>query len=517
MWRLLAAWFRGDDAGQRWPATIVEDLGRHWRSLLAQALQRTLGGDPDETSAVRRLVQLPASRLPAVDDALRRESWHRRAAPPPRAPVSVAGALDADEAAACLFVAACNANGFVRQRALEELRHAPGPIPLVAALIRCDDWVPQVRLAAEALLRALMATPDGPTPLDQLDLVVALRERKRFAAGAWQSLVQPSLLARERGEMRWQWTTRGGWQVRRFALELVVQADPGQLRASASQALSDHAAPVAAWGLSKLAALPEAEAIGMLQAAARHPSASLRAAAIRRAIHSSDAVAKPLLTAAMFDRARSPRSAAAFELQRRFGVVAADAWRAALAEEPGRRRTAALLGLCDAPSPGDVNTLVAELGHRNAFIRAAVLRGLWHCQGTGLGDHLHRALHDPSKAVVRQALELLSRGPEYLDTDALEQAIRGAPAATRRLLLAATRRLPKWDALDLLLRLALDGDPGDAGLTEEARRWLQTAGLRFTSAAPRVLASLRTNVARIQGRGGNEVWRSLAEVISSTR
>ena len=50
MWRRVEAWFRGEDPDQRRAATIVEDLGRRWRSLLAQALQRTLGGDPDENT-----------------------------------------------------------------------------------------------------------------------------------------------------------------------------------------------------------------------------------------------------------------------------------------------------------------------------------------------------------------------------------------------------------------------------------------------------------------------------------
>jgi hypothetical protein len=62
-------------------------------------------------------------------------------------------------AAAYLFVAACDASGFIREKALEQFRHYPGRLALAVSLIRSDDWVSEVKATAESLLHTLVAAP----------------------------------------------------------------------------------------------------------------------------------------------------------------------------------------------------------------------------------------------------------------------------------------------------------------------------------------------------------------------
>jgi hypothetical protein len=421
---------------------------------------------------------------------------------------------DSAVAAAYLFVAACDANGFIREKALNQLRHYPGRVALAASLIRCDDWVPQVRSAAESLLRALVDVQKCHGPLEYLDLVLRMRSRKRIAERTWHDLIIPSLLAPEGNDLRRQWAETGPWRVRRYARELIMRAEPGRLLEVASRAVADKDVPVALWGLSTLALLPAEASKEVLTTAAQHPAAPVRAAAIRRSADYVDEVAKPLLARAIFDVARSPRSAAAYELQRRFAESPCDAWRAALDQSSGRRRKAALLGLCDLASPEDAARLITEASHPNANVRAAVLRGLWRCQARELGSILQRALNDESKSVVRQALNIYGRGSEFLDAVTLASAIESASPGTRRALLAGTRVLEKWQSLEILVHLAASSGGLDSGVVEETKHWLESANRRFTTAPAHLLRALRVDVARLQADRADQVWRAVADVIA---
>jgi hypothetical protein len=142
-----------------------------------------------------------------------------------------------------------------------------------------------------------------------------------------------------------------------------------------------------------------------------------------------------------------------------------------------------------------------------------VLRGLWRCQARELGPILQNALKDNSKAVVKQALDIYDRGSESLDATALVSAIESASPGTRRVLLAGTRVLEKWAALEMLVRLAAAGCEPGLDVVEETKRWLESTNRRFTKASTQALRALRDEVARLQTGRADRVWVAVADIV----
>ena len=83
---------------------------------------------------------------------------------------------------------------------------------------------------------------------------------------------------------------------------------------------------------------------------------------------------------------------------------------------------------------------------------------------------------DPSKTVIRQAIEIYRRGRLGLKVETLELTLKAASDKTRPAVLAAAQVLEKWEALSFLLRhlvssnasadLVLQGDCTMAGASK---------------------------------------------------
>src|SRR5688572_30703889 len=57
-----------------------------------------------------------------------------------------------------LFVQSCNSNGYVRERALRSKMWPGNRLTCAAALIRTDDWVPQIAEAALSMIEKLASS-----------------------------------------------------------------------------------------------------------------------------------------------------------------------------------------------------------------------------------------------------------------------------------------------------------------------------------------------------------------------
>jgi len=108
----------------------AEALEKHWLEWLKEGLRRTSprtleAHDSDPVQTLRAL----SGRAPLhLDEALRNNSALGQTSPLSPSPRSNSG--DRTLADAYLFVAACNPNGFVRERALIAFDRYPGPLAL---------------------------------------------------------------------------------------------------------------------------------------------------------------------------------------------------------------------------------------------------------------------------------------------------------------------------------------------------------------------------------------------------
>lgn len=517
MWRLVPqSWFNRRNPAERVLADAVDLLHEHWRSRLVDGLRRTIGEELLPNDAVTRLPDLSGTELLALDPKLRIRQWSHWHDPTParRVPLTEISS-DREEAAAYLFVAACDASGFVRQRALEAFHHYPGRLAVSAALIRCDDWVSEVRIAAKKLLDAVVDAKPALL-VENLDLVVRLRVRQRFGDMPWYAAILSLLVSPDVRGQFWRWALGGAWDVRKFALELIASTGADSLDAAISHALRDADFRVALWGLAQLKAAPGLARQEFLRELAQHPASSVRAAAVRMALEVDSDLGLSLVNLGLADMATEPRTAAAYILEHRFGQSPLPIWRAVLPGPESPRRRAALLGLCDYAAPEDASPIAAEARHRSARIRAAALRGLWRALSTELAVYLERALSDPAKMVVARALELYARSNETLRSDTLAPMFASAGDSRLRTLLRGTRLMDKWQGLRLLLRLAGSKEPRRKSIVNaEIRHWILACSRRFTTPpaemAEEILGLLE--VLRADDSEHSELWRTLADIL----
>lgn len=279
----------------------------HWRSWLGRGIARVVSDEAiDASSAVARLQGLPPVRFLQLDQVLRHGWWDLSEAPDEPRDLPLA-AIDArrPDADAYLFVASVHPNGFVREQAISVFRHYPGRLAMAAALIRCDDWVGKVRSAAVERLVHLIGESSGIEMIELLPLMLLLRRRNRFGEGVWSTVIEPKLLEPALRDARWTATATGSVDARGFAYRLVLRADPDRTEAALLAAASDDHPQIALWVLEQAIEASESSACrNVLDRAARHPRASVRAQALRLRFQQDPAGSEALLRQAIFDPAR---------------------------------------------------------------------------------------------------------------------------------------------------------------------------------------------------------------------
>jgi hypothetical protein len=392
--------------------------------------------------------------------------------------------------------------------------HYPGRPALVAALIRCDDWVPAVQKAALALLIRLVESERAELLFDHLSLLLRLQQRHRVSEHVWPAHIEPTLRARRFRDARWRSTKSADPDIRAFAYRLVFDADTDCSQEVLRGACGDLHPRVALWGLASIKAHVEGPSgLDLLRLAMRHNNAAVRADAVRKYAAMESGDLRVELERAIFDSSRGPRDAAAYWLGRLFHGSAPQRWRVAIDSRDEAHVHIGVTALSYVAELEDVARLSPFLDHSSARIRALALRGLIRAKSPRADDWLRQALNDSSGLVVRCALNLLARDGQLLTRAELESAYGGASNdRVRRQLLRASRRLEKWDALLFLVPLLSSADAGIAG--EEIDHWLEAANRRFTALDSGTRASLMAHLAQITPGGLDRRWQRLDQVMS---
>jgi hypothetical protein len=512
------SWFKRSNPAYRAHAEQVDALQAHWRTWLAKAIARVVSDDAiDASSAVARLQGLSPAQLLELDRVLRYGWWDLSEGldEPGRVPLV---AIDArrPEDDAYLFVASAHPNGFVREQAISAFRHYPGRLAMASALIRCDDWVGKVRAAASERLVHLVGESSGIEMMEWLPLMLLLRRRHRFGEGVWSTVIEPKLLEPASREARWAATAVKPAPARGFAFQLVLRADPDRAEAALLAAVSDDHPGIALWAIEQAIEAPGGSARrDVLERAALHKRASIRAHALRLRFQRDPAGSEALLRQAIFDPARAPRNAAAYLLRTAFQRSALADWREALDEKESRREEVALAALSEHGEACDHDRLAPYLTHSKPRLRALALRALARVGSDDLREHLVKALSDSSVRVVKQAMGLIRHRGEAMGRSWLEQGyVRSSDARMRVVYVRAARLLPQWENLDVLLAWADQADEDTfVAIAQQLDRWLGLQNRRFAPLTEGMRGSLAAHLAAASvSRPGYE-WKRLEDVL----
>ena len=464
MLRFLYRWFGKADPVLR--AGPMPRPVKPWSSLWEEAdawvgavlTGVSLGAPVRNVSAWQALNRLDGRQLLVIERAFRDADWVRDPVWMRRVLAAASTVAAPDQAAAYRFAAACFADGFVRQDALREMTQ-PTRLDLAAAMIRTQDWVPQVCAAANNALLEMLWSPDTEVLFGLFDLHLLLQRRERGEEGSWQEIFESRLTGEAFAASRWKLISNENPDVRRAAFALVLRADPQSRRDALQRAVGDPACWIVFWALLEARAAGDLSTrLDLLATARNHRHPAVRAQVLREFEELQPEPAR--LQQALLDRSRSVRNAAAYLLKTKYGQSALPAWRAIMDVGASAEFLIAASALADHAEAIDASRIGALLSHSSARMRSMAVHALSTLGGDGLAIQLDRAMGDPSPRVLREVARGYRVGNQVLSPEHLADVFSAATTLSCRVaLLQAARLLGKWQELAFLAGQARQADP----------------------------------------------------------
>jgi HEAT repeat protein len=342
-----------------------------------------------------------------------------------------------------LVVAACSADGYLREAAVHRLAVSPDPEALPLLLIRCVDWVGPVR---EAARKAVLSKLDESALRAVLPLLGVLRRRQ---VDDWMTtlfrdrlpdLLDAALAVEDRETRRWAHREALTLLSRERLLEIATRDEDFVVRTITGTALLDRGECVE----ELLAAgAPKVRVRALTKVGHAEAYLADRTSAVRT-------MAQALVLKAGGDPAAHYRA-----LPVSFGMLA---------------------GLGETGTADDAERLEQSLTDARPRIRRAAVRGLRRVAPESAA--VEPLLTDPSPAVARQVVAFLRGRP--VDVPALQRLLFAErPLHTRRAAAAVLRGRDGWTRLHTDLLLLADPEQADSAL-QDIHAWLGDATGLYT-------------------------------------
>ncbi|MEV6505485.1 hypothetical protein AB0M61_05080 [Streptomyces sp. NPDC051642] len=316
-----------------------------------------------------------------------------------------------------LAIALCHRDGRIREAALQQAVGCSELLPLV--VVRCGDWVGEVRERARELLREVLDT-DTAVALVPLVLVLGRRGRGDFAV----ELVGGALRPASRAQLA-PLFVHPDRAVRRFVYRLAVEEcllSPAELARVAARDADTVVQNLCAE--AALAAVAKTGGYGAVLEpllGARNPRARAAGVTALRAAGRPERAEEFLV-----DRSGVVRACARYVV-RQGGGDPVSLYRARCAAEPV---PGAVIGLAECGEPGDAALLWALVSHARGAVRARAVGGL---RVLGVVDvrRMLPLLDDPAPGVVREAALALLPSAGVVPDGWLMERLAGGGRAVR--------------------------------------------------------------------------------------
>lgn len=356
-------------------------------------------------------------------------------------------------------LASFHSSGYVREAAVAELasQHSGKELPFL--LIRLNDWVSQVRDAAEQAVRARI----GPAYAIHLLANISLVLRLRICGRVEKKFVDDICDLLKRAECKdvlQAGTTSKDKAVRRISFQLAAEAEPSARAAIIRAAMTDPDAVARSWAARHF--LPDVspdELPGVIEPMLKDRSMPVRRDALWHAATKRPDIARQPLRVALLDNHISMR-----ETARQFLAVAevsdvAEFYADALGSGSDKQRSAAICGLGETGKAADVPLVVPFLDSPLTKIRRASVYAIGRLDLEGQLERLVNILSDAKPSVSREALKALQSKARYIALDDLENLFAsGTGFHVRRNTLTLVLHTDKWKKVPVLLKACADKD-----------------------------------------------------------
>lgn len=409
--------------------------------------------------------------------------------------------------AAALFLAGADGNGRTRQAALQRMDALAGRLTLSSALLRCNDWVPEVRVVAQQVVEVLLSRCSIDDVLAAWPLAVRLQDAQRVDADWRRDTLEGWLSAPS------QRAVLGGLLVHRDSLTrlsahaIAFDVHPERV-AIRARALRDSDPRIARMAFQDL--LDEgdpSQVVEQCSIALTAPSSQVRASALRTLVAHEVEGIDVFVEDALFDRARAVRSLAAFLVRQRHATPAIELWRSALAQQTAGRWRVALEALADHAVAEDVALLRSLYPRVTARHRRNCVRGWIRAEG-GAGLALLRvALEEPGRSIHELLTHAQADWVAELDAPRLLAFCHDGPSPVAQTgLLRLLPHVPLWQHLELLLDAVPQRQDERAWHLRLVENWLRVS----ESYSPLSAARRQALLTRLE-HGGHDLSNAMAQ------
>lgn len=426
-------------------------------SLLEKAFQfiRTAGAKDAAVPVDGYLVSLPVERLFDIDERLRSyygtpfRDW------PSNAVAEIASStMKSSMRTSLLFLAAGHSNGRVRQEAVELLPQFPGRLTLAAALIRCGDWVPEVRVAAQRSVAQLLNLCADEDTLAVWPLAIRLQFRGRVDSEWFRSSVEGRLLCDDSSGLLLSLLQSTNPLVRAWAYEKSFDANGSLAVGLLDSAIGDSNPRIALLALGySLRCCDESHTRALAKFGVDAPHPTVRRESLRALAGLEPALPRELIHKALRDQSAGVRSLGAYLLRERYSEPAIDYWRDVIDRDVGRPTLGALASLADNAQADDISRFKRWLRYPKGLVRLLCLRGITKVDGQLSDEEFQQVMADSSARVQRALAVAVRRGAIPLDASRLMATVtaESSTAVTQKHLRELIRELNHWDRLSLIL------------------------------------------------------------------
>lgn len=372
-------------------------------------------------------------------------------------------------------------DGFLREAAVQALADEPQAGTLPMLLERLNDWVPQVRSAAQAAVRAQMQTDCLPDWIASLEALVRLGQASRVDHTATFQEVALFLQRPEHLPAVLAASKTSSLRVRRYVFDMqwMTAQDEAARFQLLEEALCGDDVVVAARALSHLETLTSLDLRRQLyQTACKARYALVRYAGVRWLVDHPDALTDNLVRGLGLDPSASVRWWCLRWLRAHGGLapIVNTAENAARDEAASARlRVVAMHWLREADPDKAAQVSTEWLDHAQSVLRHEALTvQLLRSQGDAKAQWLERAFDDPSPRVRKLLMHKAHRGHWMPSVSRLMATLLKEPTTDSvRRVLAMRRLYAVWDRLECLL-VAWPLGPllgCEAELTDALNRW----------------------------------------------
>jgi len=332
-----------------------------------------------------------------------------------------------DVAVELLGVASLNANGHVRQAALERLADIDHPRAVPYVMLRLADWVPAVRQAAQNAMMRLLAGDHAAVLLQYGHLVDWLERVQRVDLSETRTAILATLRS-ERCRETLMAQLKADEPGTRFFCYRILAGETDDIAGNPAligAALSDRSPAIRRWMARTIlrasnAQASEATIAQWLPRLLTDKSARVRIETIRWLPESLWPAARDAVGEMIYSDSPGLRNAARF-LSKSHGVTDfAERYRERLEQlerlegaNTATMTAGPVAGLCETGDKTDINRIARYADHLRPRVREAALAGLGHLNAETATDRAIQALSDTNASVRRAGVRILQKAGSH--------------------------------------------------------------------------------------------------------